>query len=129
MKILFRTSGGVATKKQLGLGHVYRCKNLASGFTKNQVIFLLEDYGNAKKILLEDNFKKIISIPKNISLKKDIEKTKRVIKKEKIEILVIDRYLVNRNYVSEMKKIVKTVVISDLKNINYNLSFVCKNLR
>lgn len=120
MKILFRISGGKAEKKQLGLGHVYRCKNLASEFTKNQVIFLLEDYGGAKKVLLEHNFKKIVSLPKNISLKEDIEKTIKTIKKEKISVLIIDKYLVNKNYVNEMKKNVKTVIITDLNNTDYN---------
>ncbi len=61
-KILFRTSGGKG--KELGLGHIYRSINLASYFKKSNVFFLIEDYGNVKKIIQSKNFKKISLLKK-----------------------------------------------------------------
>lgn len=124
IKILFRVAGGKAKKKELGLGHVYRSANLASEFRKNEVMFLLEDFGGARKILNAYGFKNIISLAKGIQIKSDIEKTINVVKKNKIDILIIDKYLVKTHYVNKVRKHVKTTLISDLKNINYDVNLL-----
>ena len=51
MKILFRTSGGAAPKRDLGLGHIYRSINLALALKNNDIHFLIQDFGGVKKIL------------------------------------------------------------------------------
>ena len=51
MRILFRTAGGRDVKKQLGMGHIFRCINLSKEFKKNQVYFLTEDFGSVNKTL------------------------------------------------------------------------------
>ena len=54
--ILFRTAGGSALNKELGLGHVFRCINLAKSLKGNKIKFLIEDYGSVKKILNINRF-------------------------------------------------------------------------
>ena len=49
--ILFRTSGGKSSKRELGLGHIFRCINLAKMVKKNNIEFLIEDFGTVKKKL------------------------------------------------------------------------------
>ena len=44
MKILFRTSGGRIQKKELGLGHIYRCINLSKEISSHDLTFLIEDF-------------------------------------------------------------------------------------
>ena len=59
LNILIRTAGGKETKQELGLGHIYRCLNLAKELKPNKINFLLEDFGEAKKIIEERGFKNI----------------------------------------------------------------------
>jgi len=120
LNILFRTAGGRARKKQLGLGHVYRCANLAEYLKPNAIHFLLENYNGADRILRGKGFNKILIIKKNISVETDINKTIRYIKKNKINILIIDKYGIQLRYINGLKKIVKTIIISDLKKTNFN---------
>jgi len=124
IKILFRTGGGREKGKELGLGHIFRCINLANFFETKQIYFLLEDFGGAKKVLNSFGHKKINLIQKNLSKEKEIEITKKLINELKIDVLVIDRYKIDPNYVKKMKKIIKTVVISDLKNISFDADLI-----
>jgi spore coat polysaccharide biosynthesis predicted glycosyltransferase SpsG len=118
ISILIRTSGGLAPKKQLGFGHIYRSVNLADQLKPNKIHFLLEDFGGAKAIIRARGYK-TTSLKKGISLKNDILNTLDVIKKNRIDILVIDRYKLKNQYVRAMYKVVKTIVISDLRTIDF----------
>lgn len=120
MRILFRTSGGRSREEELGLGHVYRCVNLAKSLKPHKVYFLIEDYGGVKNLLAEKGFNEIFYLKKKIDLHDDVKKTIRFIASNKIDILIIDRYLLNPKYVREIrKKNIKIVVITDLENIEY----------
>jgi len=119
IKILFRTAGGKARKKELGLGHIYRCINLASEFKKNRVFFLIEDYGGVKQIIEKNGFKNHVIIKNGVSLNNDIKSTIKVIEENKIDILIIDNFHLKKEYAKKLKKIVKVVVITDLENIEF----------
>ncbi len=123
-KILFRTSGGRIRKKELGLGHVFRCINLGYQLKSHQIQFLIEDYGSVSSLLHEHGFKKIFNLIPGISINDDIKKTVAHILKNKITILIIDKYGLTNQYVKTLKKIVRVVVISDLKNIEYDSDLV-----
>ena len=124
MRILFRTAGGKAVGKELGLGHIFRSINLAKEFQHSSSHFLLEDYGGAKNILKKNGFNKIKSIKNGIEHVEDFEKTKMQIKKWKIDVVIIDRYKISKLYIKKLSKITKVVVISDLKEINYKSDLV-----
>lgn len=119
IKILFRVSGGKAPQKQLGFGHAYRAINLAENFKKKSLFFLLEDYGGLKKLFLDNGFSKISCLKKDVSLINDIKKTQEIIKKEEIDILIIDKFNPNLRYIKNFKKMVKVIVISDLNSIDF----------
>ncbi len=115
MRILFRTSGGKAPGLELGLGHIYRCINLAENLKKNDLFFLIEDYGKiVNKILKKNGHNKFFILRNNIDVKSDIKKTLQIIKKFKIDIVIIDKYNLKNEYIKSIKKVVKTVVITDL---------------
>ena len=123
-KILFRTSGGRIRKKELGLGHVFRCINLGYQLKSHQIQFLIEDYGSVSPLLHDHGFKKIFNLIPGISVNDDIKKTVAHILKNKITILIVDKYGLTNLYVKTLKKIVRVVVISDLKNIDYDSDLV-----
>lgn len=119
-KILFRTSGGRTRKKQLGLGHIFRCIHLSNYLHSHELEFLIEDYGSVSSTLREYGLKKISRLPMGISESSDFKKTSEYISKYNVDLLIIDKYGFTNNYVSKLKKIVKVVVISDLKNISFD---------
>ena len=124
LKILFRTSGGRAPRKELGIGHVIRCLNLASLLKRSNVFFLLEDYGGAKKRIQREKYSNVEFLRKNISAKSDMEKTKKLIKKNKIDVVIVDKYKVNFEYVSQLKETITTIVISDLQKNDYKADLI-----
>jgi len=124
LKILIRTSGGRAPNKELGLGHVYRCVNLASYFKSNYLYFLVEDWGGVKKILKENKCPNVFFLKKGIKLNSDIKQTISHIQKKKIDIIIIDKYRINPKFIKKVGEYAKTVVISDLKNIDYDCDLI-----
>lgn len=124
LSILIRTSGGLAPKKQLGFGHIYRTLNLAKNLKSHTIKFLLEDYGGGKQIFISKGFTNIKLLKKNISLDAEKQITTSEIKKNKVDLLIIDRYQLKKDYVNSISKIVKTIVISDLNNLNYKCDLV-----
>lgn len=119
ISILFRTSGGRTRKGELGFGHIYRCNNLANQLSKNNIYFLIEDNGGAKEVLLNNGFKNII-VKHFTSIDADIKETCRIINEKNIDIVIIDIYKVKTKYLKEIRKLIKTVVIADLKIKNLN---------
>lgn len=118
-KILFRTYGGKVKNKQTGLGHIFRCINLSYYLKQHADIhFLVEDYGGVKKIINQYGFKNFFPLKKNISLASDIKKSIQYIHENEIDILIIDKHKTELKYLKELKKIVKTVIITDLENVN-----------
>ena len=119
IKILFRTYGGNVMNRQTGLGHIFRSINLSYYLKhKADLHFLVEDYGGAKKIFNEYGFTQISSLRKNISLECDIKKTIQYIHNNNIDILIIDQHKTDIKYLKVLRRIVKTVIITDLKNTN-----------
>lgn len=115
MRILFRTYGGKIKNKQTGLGHIYRCINLGHELKKHaQVYFLVEDYGGSKKIICDNNFVKVSTLSKNISDDLDIQKTLEFVKKNKIDLVVVDKHKITKRYVKKIKNHTKIAVITDL---------------
>jgi len=123
-KILFRTSGGRIPKKELGLGHIFRCINLCDQLQSHEIQFLIEDYGSVSSLLKEYGFKKIFNLTPGICENIDIRKTSEYILKNNIDLLIVDKYGLTNKYIQELKKIIKVIVISDLKNISYSADLV-----
>ena len=68
LNILFRTSGGRATSKELGFGHIFRSLNLAKFLSDQRIFFLIEDYGGVKPLLKKYDSHTIF-IKKNLDVK------------------------------------------------------------
>jgi len=119
LRILFRTTGGKATKKELGFGHVYRCVNLAESLKGNNLFFLIEDYGGVEEVIRKKRFQNLYKLPKNVSIESDIQKTINFIINKQIDILIIDKFNPSKKFVKQLKKYVQVVVISDLLKIEY----------
>ena len=113
MRILFRTSGGSAKNRELGTGHIFRTINLSKKFEKDKKIFLIEDYGGIKKILQNNNISNIKFLKPNLSVKEDFDKTLEIIKKEKIDLVIIDKIYTSKIYLKKLKKEIFTTYITD----------------
>jgi len=124
LKFLIRTSGGRAKKRELGLGHVYRCVNLVSELKPSDVYFAVEDYGGVKEVLTKKGYNNILFLKKNMDVSSDIKKTIDFVNQQEIDVLIIDKYKIGIKYVKEVRKFVKTILISDLRNIDYPADLV-----
>jgi len=124
LRILFRTSGGRAIKKQLGLGHINRCVSLAKVLKNCEIYFLIEDYGGVVEFIKRNKIKNIVELRKNIDVKSDIYETKTQIIGKNIDILIVDKYNIKLKYIRYLKKFVKIVVISDLKKVDFPADLV-----
>lgn len=124
INVLIRTVGGRSRSENIGLGHIYRIINILDILKPGNTFFMLEDFGDAKEIVKEKKYTKIINVKKKISLNEDIKISKRIIKEEKIDLVIIDKYPVKVKYAREIKKKCKTVVISDLKNISFDADLI-----
>ena len=125
IKILFRISGGRARNKEYGLGHIYHAMNLAPRLKPTEIFFLVEDYGKAIDLLQKYNFKNLFSLKKGLDIKSDIDQTIKFVKKNNIDILIVIKHdLITKTYVKSMRKHVKTVVISDVRKIDYDADLV-----
>tara|TARA_B110000014_G_scaffold251382_1_gene228575 strand:+ start:370 stop:1374 length:1005 start_codon:yes stop_codon:yes gene_type:complete len=119
MRILFRTSGGKSPKRQLGFGHIYRCINLCKELFPHEIVFLIEDYGSVSSILKENNLK-FSKLKPGLNENMDIEKSIKFIKKNNIDLVIVDKYGTTNKYFKAIKKITKLIILSDLKNIQFN---------
>ena len=124
ISILFRTSGGRTRQRELGFGHIYRCNNLALQLSKNNIYFLIEDYGGVKEVLFNNGFKNITLLKKSTNVDEDIKETCRIIKEKNVDIVIVDIYKVKNKYLKEIRKFTKTVAITDLKTKNLNADLV-----
>ena len=124
MKILFRTAGGRATQKELGLGHIYRCINLAEHLTKADKFFLLEDYGGVRNILAKRGFKNVTFLNTKANLESEISNTIQYIKEKQIDVVIVDRYKIELRYLQEIKKVSRVVFISDLYKMDFPVDLV-----
>ena len=124
MKILFRTSGGATANKELGTGHIFRTINLSKQFKDHKKLFLVEDYGGVKKIFQSNNILNIKFLKPNISIKEDYEETLKIIKKEKIDLIIIDKIYTSKIYIKKLKKQIFTVYITDLFDYEFPANIV-----
>lgn len=117
--ILFRFSGGKAKGKELGLGHVYRCLNLAKCLKNHNLSFLIEDFGGVEKIIKQAGFTQIFKLPKNVDYALDIKKAIEIINQNNIDKVIVDKYKIKLNYLNKIKNHCKLIVISDLNRIDF----------
>lgn len=103
---------------KVGLGHLFRMKNLAKELSKeNKVIFLFDK--NEKNIGKIINFKCIFLYKKDekfISQSDDAVRSKKIINNIKADLLIIDDYRLNSTWENLFYKKIKTVVFDDTNN-------------
>ena len=124
IRILFRTSGGKARGKQLGMGHVFRCLNLAKTMKECESHFLVEDFGGVSDVLTKNHIKNSTKLSKNISEKRDYEQASEYVKLNNIQILIVDKYEIKNSFLKKLKKFVKVIVITDLAKKNFSSDLV-----
>jgi len=124
LRILIRTSGGKAPKKELGLGHIFRSLNLSEFLKNHKLFFLVEDFGGVKQIFSKRKIQNVTFLKKNLTVDNDIFQTTNFVIKNKIDIVIVDKYNISTTYLRKLKKIVKVVYISDLTKINFPVDLV-----
>lgn len=111
MSLAFR----VDSSNLIGAGHVHRCLKLAEDlrYKKNKRIFFISRdlQGNFNHLIKKKKFK-LILIKKN-NLKNDLNFTKKICNRFKVETLIVDNYWINIEWEKKIKKYIKKLVVID----------------
>jgi len=111
---------------KVGLGHLFRMKNLAKELSKKyKVIFLLDK--NEKIIRKIINFECFFLYKKNevfTSQLDDARRSKKIIDNIKTDLLIIDDYRLNNIWEKIFYKRIKIVVFDDTNNIKHKCNIL-----
>ena len=106
-----------------GLGHLFRCINIAKELKKNNInsTFILEKNSTKLNQFIKKNIKNVYFINRNLKLKDELNQLEEIFKLSKKRVfLLIDGYNLNYNYQKKIKnKVNKLIVISDTPNTQY----------
>ena len=130
MRIAFR----VDSSNLIGAGHVSRCLKLASDLNKGckEIIFITKNLkGNFNNLIKKKKFK-LVLIKSNKFKRKldhDLEFTKNICKKFRINTLIVDHYNLGINWEKKIKKhINKLVLIDDFTKRRHYCDLAINNL-
>ena len=127
MKIGFRTD----SSKAIGAGHLKRCLKLAEDlkYKTKDIIFITKNLkGNFNKLINEKKFKLVLI--KNNKSTSDLNETKKVCKKLKINFLIIDNYTIGINWEKKIRSSVeKLIVIDDFTKKKHYCDLIFNNLK
>ena len=124
MNIIFR----VNASRQVGSGHFYRCVQFAHSLNNNdKAYFICENLNKKlKNILKKNKIKLFILKKKNSNLENtDYESTKNIIKKikGKINLLVVDSYLLGLKWEKKIRPLVEKILVIDDLNRKHDCDF------
>ena len=126
MKIGFRTD----SSKIIGAGHLSRCLKLAEDlkYKSAEIIFITKNLtGNFNNLINKKKFKLVLI--KGNKLKNDLIETKEIIKKLKINLLIVDNYKIGINWEKKIRsKVEKLIVIDDFSKRNHYCDLIINNL-
>jgi len=97
----------------IGTGHIVRCTALAQELRNlgTKVRFISKPYkGNILNFVKKNKFL-VSEIKEDVNLNKDIQETKKIIKKFKLNYLIVDNYNLNLVWEKEIKKHVKKLIV------------------
>lgn len=124
--IYFRADGNSI----IGTGHIMRCLSIADVFKKRgeQVGFILAD-GSLNRLIEDRGYETIVLDTNHEDMSDEISKMTELISIYRPQFLFIDSYYVTKEYLTTLKRLVKTVYIDDLATfaypvdilINYNI--------
>jgi len=120
MKVAFR----IDSSPNIGLGHINRSLVLAEEFKKNKikVFFLNSNFKKNFDNLIEKKGFNLINLNNSeideksfneIAIIEDSKKVSNFLRKNKIDLIIIDNYLINAKWEQEVSKNCKIVLISD----------------
>ena len=107
-KVGFRVDGNA----KIGMGHVMRTLALAGAFPADlELIFIVKEEAAVVKKLREFRQElKIITLPAECSTGEELNRLHSIIKKEGIDILIIDSYSFDQDFLVELKNIAGRLV-------------------
>lgn len=123
-QIIFRASGGNAPGKDFGMGHVYRCLNLAEKLQDYSILFLMENYQAGVDVVRSRGYD-IKVTPVLSAPQEEISALAEASKETKPEFIIIDKYKMPDQVFSAARQLKsKVIAISDLDRIDLDADIV-----
>ena len=124
MKILFRIAGGARASNELGTGHIFRAINLSKMLKNHEIMFAIQDYGGIKEICKKMQILNTKFLSINNSIKEDYEETLKIIIKNDIDIVIVDKINTKKSYLKKLQSKIFTVYITDLIDYEFPANLV-----
>lgn len=115
---------------EIGIGHIMRCISIAEEIQRigKEVCFVLAD-ASASELLDEKKLQYFVLNTKYDCMEEELEILEKLVYEHKPDLLLIDSYSVTRQYLEQVRMLVKTAYMDDLGEsiypvdllINYNI--------
>lgn len=127
VKIGFRVNANFKT----GSGHLHRCLTLASGLIESEpaceIFFLMSSSSDYSNKITDAGFTHIDLGPLSTTYE-NLEATREAIRQNNLEILIVDSYEIDENFMKSLKKEIFLVVIDDFIHLKSYHSHILVNL-
>ena len=112
--------------EKVGLGHIFRMKNLAKELSKNsKLTFYLDKHSDLAEKILNYNFEYLYKKKEKFKGQKDDSlKLKKKIKGKKIDCIIVDDYRFDENWEKTFYKIYPVVVFDDNNIKNHKCDII-----
>lgn len=109
----------------IGTGHIMRCISIAEEYQRRggECIFIVADE-SSESLLKGKDFPVIRLDSVWNDLNQETERMVQLIRKEEIQLLLIDTYFVTERYLETLKRYTKTAYIDDLEKFAYPVDFL-----
>ena len=127
LKIFFRVDGG----SEDGLGHIKRCISIAKIIKRRnkllKPVFIINKKNKTSKSILNKNGFSYFEVNGKINSKKEITDIVKILSYHKPKILIVDSKLIDKDYVTLLKKFSKIIIFEDEKKYNTNPDLLINN--
>lgn len=110
---------------KIAMGHLVRCMSIARQLRKKhlEVVFILSE-NNAEEFIIENGFRLICLNNHYDEKEQELASLLELVRREKIDRLLIDSYEVTNEYMRRLKEICKTVYIDDYNQFKYPVDMI-----
>ncbi len=110
---------------KIAMGHLVRCMSIARQLRKKnlEVVFISSE-DDAEKFIVENGFSLICLNNRYDEKEQELASLIELIRREKIDRLLIDSYEITYEYMRKLKEICKTIYIDDFNQFQYPVDII-----
>lgn len=115
----------VDVNNRIGMGHAMRCLSIADALSSlaESITFITAD-NNGKSLLEERGYKNVCIQSKWDAPETELKSLLDLIEKNPAKCILVDKYEVSKNYLKQLRKVIKVAYLDDLNRFVYPCDFL-----